>query len=86
MGDVHIKLRCQPNSFPPLRCCLPTSEQGFIHTFGGIKGGKAKQPLFMQITSVSVSQRSTPFATCSEGKTIQHLPGAGGNCATFKCE
>lgn len=40
MGDVHIKLRCQPNSFPPLRCCLPTSERGFIHTFGGIKGEK----------------------------------------------
>lgn len=40
----------------------------------------------MQIRAVSISQRSTLFATCSEGKTIQHLPGAGGNCATFKFE
>lgn len=40
----------------------------------------------MQIGVVSISQRSTLFATCSEGKTIQHLPGAGGNCATFKFE
>lgn len=40
----------------------------------------------MQISAVSISQRFTLFAACSEGKTIQHLPGAGGNCATFKCE
>lgn len=64
----------------------PHRNEAFIHTFAGIKGEKAKQPRFMQITSVSVSQRSTLFATCSDGKTIQHLPGAGGNCAIFKCE
>lgn len=83
MGDVHIKLRCQANSFPPLPRRLPTSERGFIHAFGGIKGEKqnslhlCKLPLCPRLKD----QRCAPHAakakpfniSLERGVIVQHL-------------